>query len=114
MQRKYNRYFVYCRSNKLHIQTSELDVFYDQLQTNAVENLNDIDFKNNIGQVYIRVIAETGAIKVFSIKIIIKNAPTPVFSIECGIFAHRNILNQQIKSIGRADILQRRRAVFYQ
>ena len=59
---------------------SELDVFYDQLQTNAVENLNDIDFKNNIGQVYIRVIAETGAIKVFSIKIIIKNAPTPVFS----------------------------------
>ncbi len=59
---------------------SELDVFYDQLQTNAVENLNDIDFKNNIGQVYIRVIAETGAIKVFSIEIIIKNAPTPVFS----------------------------------
>lgn len=58
---------------------SQIGVFYDSLQTVAVEDLSNLNLKNGTAQIYIRVTAENGDIKVYSIKIIIKTAPMPVF-----------------------------------
>lgn len=64
----------------LYDHNSDIGIFYDSLQTIAVTNLDDINFENSKAQIYIRIIAETGAIKVFSIQIIIKSAPAPIFT----------------------------------
>ena len=66
--------------NELKYDTnSEISLYYDALQTKPILDLNNVDFNDNIGQIYIRIVSETGEIKVFSIKIIFKNAPAPKF-----------------------------------
>lgn len=77
---------------------SEIGVFYDSLQTIAVTDFDDIDFENNKAQIYVRIKAETGDIKVFSIQIVIKNAPAPIFT------ANTVELNDWQKSIPTSEL----------
>lgn len=58
---------------------ADIAYYYDELQTNLIEDISNIVISNNTCKFYIRVVAETGDIKVFTIEVNIKNAPTPAF-----------------------------------
>lgn len=63
-----------------HADSAQISVYYDAMQTEPVPDLSDIRRTDKTAELYVRVVAQSSDIRVFRIRLTVKDAPTAVFA----------------------------------